>query len=165
MEAVVRPYEPNDRDACRALWVQLTEWHRQLYDDQTLGGADPGRAFDDHLAALGAERIWVAELEGRVLGLAGLVAQGPKAELEPVVVHTGFRGRGLGRKLAEATVAAAREAGFQQVVVRPVGRNTDAIRFFHALGFDVLGRVDLRLDLAAVDRRAGERVAGRTLRV
>ena len=68
------------------------------------------------------------------------------------------------RALAEAVVAAARELGFPRVRVRPVGRNTEAIRFFHAVGFDVLGRVDVRRDLEPISRRPGERIADRDFR-
>jgi GNAT superfamily N-acetyltransferase len=164
-ELAIRSYESRDLDACRALWAALTEWHRRLYEDETIGGADPGRGFDIHLAEVGAKRIWVAELGGRVVGLAGLLEQGEKAELEPIVVDAQHQGRGIGRKLAAAAIDEARRTGARQVVVRPVGRNSEAIRFFHALGFDVLGRVDLRIDVVETARRPGERVAGRPFRV
>jgi GNAT superfamily N-acetyltransferase len=161
----IRPYAPTDLDACRRVWIELTVWHRELYDDPTFGGDDPGLAFDRHLAQIGADRIWVAEADGVVVGLAGLLVDGGRAELEPIVVARSARGSGVGRALAEAVIAAARELGFPRIRVRPVGRNTEAIRFFHALGFDVLGRIDLRLDLAPTARQAGERIAGRDFRV
>ena len=62
-------------------------------------------------------------------------------------------------------IAAARELGFPRLRVRPVGRNTEAIRFFHSVGFDVLGRIDLRIDLEDISRFPGERIAGRDFRV
>ena len=161
----VRPYAEDDLAACRSLWAELTQTHRDLYDDQTFGGDDPGLAFDEHLDHVGADRIWVAEADGVVVGLAGLLVDGEHAELEPIVVGEAWRGSGLGRALAEAVIAAARELGFPRLRVRPVGRNTDAIRFFHALGFDVLGRVDLRIDFERFERTAGERIAGREFRV
>ena len=159
----VRPYAASDLAACRHLWAELTEAHRELYADPSIGGADPGRAFDAHLAA--AEHVWVAEVDGVVVGLAGLLLEDGQAELEPVVVSASSRGRGVGRLLAETVVAAARDRGYRQLRVRPAGRNTDAIRFFHALGFDVLGRVDVRVDLEPSPRRPGERIADREFRV
>ena len=36
-DPVVREHEEADRDACRGLWAQLTQWHRDLYKDQTIG--------------------------------------------------------------------------------------------------------------------------------
>jgi GNAT superfamily N-acetyltransferase len=162
----VRKYEARDLAACRALWAELTQVHRDLYDDPTFGGDDPGPAFDTHLAEVGADRIWVAEAEGgAVVGLAGLLVDSEHAELEPIVVGEAWRGSGAGRALADAVIAAARELGFPRLRVRPVGRNTGAIRFFHALGFDVLGRVDLRIDFEPIERTAGERIAGREFRV
>jgi GNAT superfamily N-acetyltransferase len=160
----IRPNAPTDLDACRRVWVELTAWHRELYDDPAFGGDDPGLAFDEHLAAFGADRIWVAESDGAVVGLAGLEVAEGRAELEPIVVAETARGSGVGRALAEAVIEAAPNLGFPRIRVRPVGRNTEAIRFFHAVGFDVLGRVDLRYDLEPTARAEGERIAGRDFR-
>ena len=164
--ATIRRYRPDDLEQCRSLCADLTDWHRRLDGDDSIGGADPGRAFDAHLADVGPERIFVAEQEGRVVGLAGMVVSGKKVELEPLSVRAGCRGLGVGRELAEAVIGAARAEGARQVVVRPTGRNAEAIRVFHSLGFDVVTRVELALDLADDDRwRDGEDYAGRRFRV
>jgi N-acetylglutamate synthase-like GNAT family acetyltransferase len=162
----VRRYRPEDLEACRSLWADLTEWHRDLYGDPTIGGSDPGAGFDAHLAEAGPDRIWVAELDGRAVGLAGMIVSGRKVELEPLTVRAGCRGVGVGRRLAEAVIAAARREGARQIVVRPTGRNAETIRVFHALGFDVISRVELVYDLSEDERwRDGEEIAGRTFRV
>lgn len=162
----IRNYEPRDLEDCRSLWVELTDWHRELYGDRTIGGDDPGSGFDAHLAEVGAERIWVAEQGRRVVGLAGMILRGPKAELEPLSVRAGCRGAGIGRELAEAVIAAARKEGAKQILVRPTGRNAQAIQVFHTLGFDVISRVELVYDLTDDERwREGEDFAGRTFRV
>ena len=162
----VRRYQPEDLEQCRFLWTDLTEWHRQLYADDSIGGVNPGSGFDAHLAEVGPERIFVAELDGRLVGLAGMIVRGRKVELEPLSVRAGCRGAGIGRRLAEEVVAAARKEGAEQIVVRPTGRNGDAIRIFHSLGFDVVTRVELTYDLGSGDRwRKGEELAGRTFRV
>jgi N-acetylglutamate synthase-like GNAT family acetyltransferase len=165
-KVVVRRYRPDDLEACRALWRELTQWHRRVYEDETIGGEDPGLHFDAHLEDAGAERIWVAEADGRVVGFAGLLLSGRRAEIEPVSVAEHYRGRGVGRALVEAVLEEARAQGLGQVRVRPTGRNAEAIRFFHALGFDVLSRLELVFDLTDDPRwRAGERIAGREFRV
>jgi N-acetylglutamate synthase-like GNAT family acetyltransferase len=162
----VRRFQRRDLEACRSLWVDLTQWHRDLYADQTIGGDDPGTAFDAHLEQVGPERIWVAEQESRVVGMAGMIVDGRKAELEPLTVRAGCRGAGVGRALAETVLAAARAEGARQVIVRPTGRNAQAIQVFHALGFDVITRVELACDLTSDDRwRVGEQLAGRMFRV
>jgi GNAT superfamily N-acetyltransferase len=164
--ATVRGYEPRDLDACRELWVQLTQWHRDIFDAPEIGGSDPGSAFDTHLAKVGAENIWVAEVDGDVVGLAGLISE-PDFELEPIVVFERHRKRGLGRLLASAVADAARARGARSIQVRPVGRNVEAIRFFHELGFDILAHVQLEIDLVERERDPwvpGERLAGRDFR-
>ena len=163
--ATVRGYEPRDLEACRGLWVELTQWHRDIFDAPEIGGDDPGRAFDEHLSKLGAENIWVAEVDGQVAGLAGMI---PDAfELEPVVVSGRHRGQGIGRLLAEAVISAAREQGARTIQVRPVARNVEAVRFFHELGFDVLDQLQLGMDLVDRERDPwipGERLADRDFR-
>jgi N-acetylglutamate synthase-like GNAT family acetyltransferase len=163
--ATVRGYEPRDLEACRGLWVELTQQHRDIFDAPEIGGEDPGRAFDEHLARVGAESIWVAESNGRVVGLAGLI---PDAfELEPVAVSQLHRRDGIGRLLAGAVISAARERGARTIQVRPVARNVEAVRFFHELGFDVLDQVQLSMDLADRERDPwipGERLADRDFR-
>jgi ribosomal protein S18 acetylase RimI-like enzyme len=166
-EPVVREYEERDRAACRRLWAQLTQWHRDLYEDQSIGGDDPASWFDRFRDERQPVGIWVAELDGRVIGFSGALAleHGKRYELEPIVVDAGLRGRGIGSALARAVIDRARADGMRGVEVRPAARNGDAIRFFHAHGFDVLGQLELVLDLAAPERwRRGERLAGRDFR-
>ena len=146
---VIRSYEDGDREVCRALWRELTQFHRDLYDDQSIGhDRDPGDIFDEHLERLGANRIWVAEQDGVVVGFAGLIVEGKAGELEPIVVAPHLRGSGLGKALGERVIAAARELGLRRIDVRPAARNDDAVRFFHGLGFDTLGQLELLLYLA-----------------
>ena len=165
---VVRPFSQRDLADCHRLWAELTQTHRDLYGDPEIGGADPGSAFDGHVAEAGEEGILVAEVDGRVVGLAGLlVHDGGRGELEPVVVAEAFRGQGIGGRLTDAVIAAARARGLRRLTVRPVGRNGAAIRFFHGAGFDILGRLDLQLELQAdrIDRVLGPELAQRRFRV
>lgn len=167
-DVTIRTYQPGDRDACRALWAELTEWHRFIYESPTIGGSDPGRQFDAHLERVGPDHIWVAEVDGQPVGLAGLIQAEGQAELEPIIVSPPYRGLGIGARLAQVVLEAARAAGAPQLVVRPVARNVQAIQFFHALGFDVLGHLELFTDFAPAENqrwRAGERLADREFRV
>ena len=125
----VRNYRPADLAACRSLWVELTEWHRQIYGSPEIGGPDPGRKFDEHVERVGAQRIWLATIGGEVVGMVGVIQTEDEIELEPIVVSEQWRGRGIGRQLAERVVAEARAAGMGQLLARPVARNAAAIRF------------------------------------
>ncbi len=147
MQIVIRPYAPGDLAQCRALWAELTERHRELYTDPTIGGAEPGLYFDQHLARVGPERLWVADA-GQVVGLVGLEPEDETTLIEPVVVARGWRGRGIGRRLLEQAVAEARRLGARYLGIRPVARNLAAIELFHRCGFRLLGQIELFMDLA-----------------
>ena len=77
----VHDYSMSDYSACRSLWVELTEHHRQIYEDPTIGGEDPGVGFDDYLATPGRVSSWVAEAAGSAVGLTGLLDHGPAPRL------------------------------------------------------------------------------------
>jgi len=38
---VTRKYRSSDIEQCRSLWKELTEWHRIIYKDPTIGGENP----------------------------------------------------------------------------------------------------------------------------
>ena len=144
----IRKYSEDDLEACRALWAELTEWHRRIYSDDGIGGSDPGAHFDEHLTRAGADRLLVAESESKVVGLTGLLVNGDEAEVEPLVVSESFRGRGIGSELLAAAVLEARRLGARYLNVRPVARNTEAIAFFRNSGFVNVGHVELFMDLS-----------------
>jgi GNAT superfamily N-acetyltransferase len=154
LEAIVRDYAEGDDRACRSLWAELTEYHRSIYGDLSIGGDDPGAGLDDYLAATERKGSWVAEAQGRVVGLTGLLDHGPSGEVEPVVVTEAARGQGISRMLISRVVEEARARGYEYLAIRPVARNVAAVRRFHAAGFRTLGgHIDLTMDLAA--RRHG----------
>ncbi len=148
-EASVRDYSEGDYSACRSLWAELTEYHRSIYGDPSIGGDDPGSGFDDYLAEPQRIGSWVAESRGMVIGLTGLLDRGTSGEVEPVVVAEAARNHGIGRLLIGRVVDEARSLGFEYLAIRPVARNIGAVRRFYAAGFRTLGgHVDLTMDLA-----------------
>ena len=146
-QGTIRPYHPLDLEACRALWRELAERHRQIYGDPSIGGDDPGLCFDEHLACVGADSLWVAERAGQVSGLVGLIVNGREAEVEPIVVASACRGEGIGRALVEAVAEKARELGLRYLSVKPVARNLEAIAFYYDFGFRTLGEIEMFIDL------------------
>jgi GNAT superfamily N-acetyltransferase len=160
-EVIVRDYAEADYRACRALWAELTEYHRRIYGDPSIGGDDPGAGFDDYLAMPQRMGSWVAESDGRVIGLTGLLDRGKSGEVEPVVVAEAAREKGVGRRLIGRVADEALARGYEYLAIRPVARNVAAVRRFHAAGFRTLGgHVDLTMDLA--ERRL-EWLSGATL--
>ncbi|MEN3304606.1 MAG: hypothetical protein V7603_808 [Micromonosporaceae bacterium] len=159
----IRPYRPLDHRACRQLWAELTEAYREIYDNPSLGGPDPGAGFEEYLTRLDLAGVWVAEHSGEgVVGLIGLVLGGaavgsalsrrgdePAGEVEPVVVAAHLRGRGIGRELLEYVAGQARRRGMRQLSISPASRNVEAIRCLHAAGYDTLATVTLTVALVA----------------
>jgi N-acetylglutamate synthase-like GNAT family acetyltransferase len=115
--------------------------NRALYPEADIGGE------------FGLEgRTFVADEQGEVLGYASLRWHGRRAELEPIVVARASRERGVGRTLVQRVVQEARDGGAVRIFVRPAARNREAIMFFHSVGFDVLGYIELQIDFEPRER-------------
>ncbi len=148
MKLTIRDYRDSDLGVCKCLWAELTERHRLIYDDQTIGGADPGSGIVDYLRNPGRHPAWVAEADGQVVGMTGLIVRGTEAEIEPAVVTAACRSRGIGRALVARAVDEAKRIGIKFLSVRPVARNVEAVSFLISCGFGIVGHIDLFQDLA-----------------
>jgi GNAT superfamily N-acetyltransferase len=157
MSVSIRAYRPTDHNVCRALWAELTEMQRDLYDDPDLGDGDPGVGFEDYLTRLNLSGMWVAEdSEDGVIGFVGLTLTGRAGEVYPVVVTRRRRSQGVGTALLSHVVDQARNRALRQLVVVPESRNVAAIRCLHGAGYDLLAAVRLTLDLTGGTRDTDE---------
>lgn len=148
MSFVVRKYRDADLEECRFLWRELTEWHREIYQDFAIGGEHPEDYFDKYLARFWSEHLWVAVDDSKVVALVGLIVEENEAEIEPLIVSRSYRGKGIGRKLVEQAVSEARQMKVRFLSVRPVARNIQTIRFLYKQGFQNLGHVELFIDFS-----------------
>lgn len=83
---------------------------------------------------------FVAEEDGRILGwcdaLPGSVSAGTAHVGHfGMGVHRAFRGRGIGRRLAEETIAKARTLGLEKIELIVYASNHAAIALYRSLGF------------------------------
>lgn len=147
MNITIRAYQDGDFEGCRQLWRELTQRHRDIYSDQSIGGADPGIYFERYLQKTNLAGLWVAEGDSALAGMAGLLLNEEEAEIEPIVVASEFRSRGLGTSLIERLKKEAKERDVQYLSIKPVARNVEAIQCFHRAGFSLLGHIDMFLDL------------------
>ncbi len=104
--------------------------HRfEAYVAETLG--EFGRT-----ARPGLDRLWIAELAGRLVGSVGIVGrEGGAAQLRWVLVHPDGRGHGLGRRLLHEALDFCRAAGYRSVFLWTVSPLTAAARLYTTAGF------------------------------
>ena len=82
------------------------------------------------------DRLWLAELDGRLVGSIGIVGREEgAAQLRWVLLHPDGRGRGLGRHLLDEALAFCRAAGYRSVYLWTVSPLTAAARLYVAAGF------------------------------
>jgi N-acetylglutamate synthase-like GNAT family acetyltransferase len=93
-----------------------------------------------------ADRLFVAEVEGQVVGMAGIHISlsvehdGDAAKVSAIVVDDSFRQQGVGRALLEAVEAEARARGCVLVFLTTAERRAEAHEFYRRLGWEETGR-------------------------
>ena len=100
------------------------------------------QGFDGELAVLpGAYgpprgRLFLASADGKLAGGVGLRPLGADtSEMKRLYVRPEFQGRGLGRRLAEATIEAAREIGYRRMRLDTIANMCAAQALYRSLGF------------------------------
>jgi ribosomal protein S18 acetylase RimI-like enzyme len=121
----------------------MTQRHRDIYDDPSIGGDNPGLEFDQHLDKVGPKQIWVAALGDQIVGFVSLIHDDQQAEVEPIVISSEHRSQGIGQKLLNHAIKQAKQAGVICLSVKPVARNKEAISFFYNAGFKTMGHIQL----------------------
>lgn len=134
---LITPAGPEELAAVRAIF--------QEYAD-SLGVDLCFQQFDEELASLPGEyaaprgALFLASVDGEIAGCCALrpldTADYPNAaEMKRLYVRKPFRNFGLGRQLAEATLDAAREAGYASVLLDTLDEMETARALYEELGF------------------------------
>jgi len=110
------------------------------YEGELFGTESWSRqSYQDELADTELRHYLVAELDGKVVGSAGLLAIGETAQILTVGVLPAARRRGIGERLVQALVAEAGRRRAAEVLLEVRVDNAAARQLYEKLGFAVLG--------------------------
>jgi GNAT superfamily N-acetyltransferase len=129
---------PADVDTARTLFVEYATWLQVDLCFQDFAGE---LATLPGAYARPSGRLFLAECDGRIAGCVALRPlksdpSGATCELKRLWVRPDFRGHGIGRKLSEAALAAAREIGYRQVKLDTLpSKMPEAGAMYRSLGF------------------------------
>ena len=87
----------------------------------------------------------VAEIDGRIVGQAGIEAIGRADKVKHradfgISIDRDFWGLGMGRALTRACIALAKQAGYLQLELQAVAENEHALALYASEGFTEYGR-------------------------
>jgi len=87
----------------------------------------------------------VAEIDGKIVGTAGIECANPKYKMRHraefgIAVDKNYWGLGIGRELTKACIECAKTAGYLQLELGVVSENDRAIALYESFGFEEFGR-------------------------
>ena len=130
----VQASSPEEIESARTLLEEYAAW---LQIDLCF------QSFDKELAGLPGQyappdgRLLLAIEDDQLVGCVALRKTGEgTCEMKRLFLRSQFRGKGLGRKLAETIIAEARQIGYERMRLDTLpGRMDQAIKLYRALGF------------------------------
>jgi GNAT superfamily N-acetyltransferase len=134
VEVVIREFEPGDEACFRKLneeWI-TRYFSMEAKDEESL--ADPQSSI---LAPGG--RIFLATIERQCIGCCALLRLcADEFEVSKMAVAPARQGSGIGRRLLQTVVEAARSAGARRLYLETNHMLTPAIRLYRSIGFKPL---------------------------
>lgn len=128
---VIRSFTPADDAACR-----------DLYEQGRIGGQlaenDTGLDIDDITAAYmkpPGNHFWVAEADGRVVGMIGLMHSDGTGEIRRLRVAQSHRRRGIGSALLETALEFCREQNYLKVALDTYVEREPTVKLFEKFHF------------------------------
>ena len=98
--------------------------------------------FEAELASLPGKygppsgRLWLDSADGAVRGCVALrKMDADVCEMKRLFVRPNYRRLGLGRRMAEQVIVAARQMGYRRMVLDTLERLKPAVRMYESLGF------------------------------
>ncbi len=142
MHITIRRATPDDAEAISAVWEVICA--ERVYT--AVNRPFTPQQERDYIASLSArEGIFVAEADGRFVGFQSLDLWARYTDsfdhvgVMGTFVLPAWRGKGIGRRLAEHTLDFARANGYEKVVIYVRASNAGAQAFYRHLGFVARG--------------------------
>lgn len=151
-DMMIRLAEAKDLARIAELWEEVAECHARIdsrFGKPAADGKEKVRKWMGEAIGKDAKEgrvLLVAEVGGEVVGaLHGQMSVSPPALAGPAVgmisdlyVDEAVRRRGVGRKLVEASMRWFKEHGAEAVKMSVAVRNEGGVRFWEAMGFEVM---------------------------
>ena len=161
MEAVLRPAEGPDWEATERVEDAAD---RLLVDLLKPAQWPPSATAAERRAAPGF--TLVAAVGGGVVGFVQVLEVDGAAHLEQVSVLPEVGGRGIGRRLVEASVAEARRRGYREITLRTFADVAFNAPFYASCGFvESAPTTPFQVGLVAVEERLGLTSLGRRIQM
>ncbi len=139
---VLRNGTERDGLAAQQLFLRTHEQTDYLltYPEENTMTAEQGADYLKAKTESAREIELIAEVEGRLVGMAGIEGIGSKEKVRHraefgISIEREFWGLGIGRALTEACVACARRAGYAQLELNVVADNKRALALYRSVGF------------------------------
>ncbi|MBO4382973.1 MAG: N-acetyltransferase [Clostridia bacterium] len=123
---------------------EQTDWLLSYPDENTKTVEQEAQFLQDMTAKDCAVEL-LAELDGKVVGMAGFSRLGEREKIRHraefgISVDRTYWGLGIGRALTKGCIECARSAGFTQLELEVVADNENAIALYESEGFVEYGR-------------------------
>lgn len=137
MSPAIRPFQPSD-------WNRVADIYRQGLETRNATFETQVPDFDTWIKKFHTHLLWVAELNGEVVGWAGLQPVSPRKVYEGVTevtiyIDTAHTGKGIGKSLMKHLVEASETAGIWTLYASIFPENVASIRLHKASGFREIG--------------------------
>lgn len=141
MEAIAEIFDADSTDLIEIAKGLFSEYEDSLPFDLDF------QNFEDELAHLPGEysrpegRLLIAFVSEKPAGCVALrKIEGGICEMKRLYVRPEFRGKGIGKRLAERIIAAAKEIGYGKMRLDTVSSMVEAIALYKSYGFKEIGQ-------------------------
>ncbi len=130
-EVTIREFQPGDESSFRELNEEWISHYFRIEPKEAEVLADPKRLILDD-----GGKIFFATVDGHCVGCCALkrMTEG-EFEVAKMAVTPAFQGAGIGRKLLQVVIVAARAMGAQRLYLETNHTLTPAIRLYESVGF------------------------------